>query len=86
MVGCAPSNSWRLHDTGPEADYLNSGYERVLIAPGVDVRLTPKVRLYADVALPLYQPVNSAPSVAIKGASGQLVASAVFKMQLAYDF
>jgi hypothetical protein len=79
-------NSWRLHDTGPEADTLNSGYERVLIAPGVDMRLTPKVRVYADVALPLYQHVNSAPSVAIEGTSGQLVAPALFKIQFAYDF
>jgi hypothetical protein len=50
------------------------------------MRLTPKVRMYADVALPLYQHVNSAPSLAIEGTAGQLVAPALFKIQFAYDF
>jgi len=79
-------NSWRLHDTGPEADPLNSGYERVMISPGVDVRLTPKLRLSGDVAIPIYQHTNAAASVALEGTSGQLVAPALFKMQIAYDF
>lgn len=78
-------NSYRLHDTGANADELNSGYERVLIAPGVELRLD-KVRLFADVALPVYQYTNHAASLAIEGTSGQLVAPALFKVQIAYDF
>jgi hypothetical protein len=78
-------NSYRGHDSGPQADELNSGYERLLLSPGVEVRMK-RVRLYADVELPLYQHTNAAPSVAIEGASGQLVAPALLKVSLAYDF
>ncbi|MGA2952884.1 MAG: hypothetical protein ABSD80_11695 [Caulobacteraceae bacterium] len=78
-------NSYRIHDTGPQADELNSGYERLLISPGFEVRVK-RVRLYADVELPIYQHTNAAPSVAIEGASGQLVAPTLVKVSLAYDF
>jgi hypothetical protein len=78
-------NSERGHDTGPEADTPNSGYERLLFAPGVEVRLK-KVRVLADVALPLYQHANAASSLAIESVSGQLVAGALFKLQVGYDF
>ncbi len=78
-------NSWRTHDQGLNADPLNSGYERVLIAPGFEVQFQ-KFRLFADVELPIYQYTNAAASVAIEGTSGQLVASALYGIQLAYDF
>ena len=77
--------SYRQHDTGVNADQLNSGYERLLIAPGIELRLS-KVRLYADIELPIYQHTNAASSPAVEGTSGQLVASTLFKVQLAYDF
>ncbi len=77
--------SYREHDTGFNADALNSGYVRLLVAPGVQLRLD-KVRLYADVEVPIYQYTNAASSVAIEGTSGQLVASPLVKVQLAYDF
>ena len=77
--------SHREHDTGANADPLNSGYERLLIAPGIELRLD-KVRLYADVEFPIYQHTNAASSPAIEGTAGQLVASTLFKVQLAYDF
>jgi hypothetical protein len=81
-------NSLRRHDTGANADPLNSGYERVLIAPGIDLRLTKKVRLFADVAVPLYQNTNHATGAgfAAEGTSGQLVAPQLFKVQIGYDF
>lgn len=79
-------DSYRLHDTGPQADPLNSGYERLLISPGVSFQLTHKLNLYADVEIPLYQHTNTASSVAVEGTSGQLVAPALFKMQLSYAF
>jgi hypothetical protein len=78
-------NSYRAHDTGANADTLNSGYERVLIDPGVSVRIR-KVRLDADVAIPLYQHTNAATSLAPEGTSGQLVARTLLKFQVTYDF
>jgi hypothetical protein len=78
-------NSWRLHDTGANADPLNSGYERLLIDPGVSVRIR-KVRFDADVAVPFYQHTNVAPNLALEGTSGQLVAKTLLKFQVTYDF
>jgi hypothetical protein len=77
-------NSFRLHDGGPAADPPNSGYERFLIAPGIEFRVR-NVRIYADVEIPLYQFTNSIP-VAMEGTSGQLVASPLYKVQVNYDF
>jgi hypothetical protein len=78
-------DSYRAHDSGPQADTLNSGYERILISPGVEVRLK-RLRLSADVELPIYQHVNAAPSLAIEEKSGQLVAPVLIKVSMAYDF
>ena len=77
--------SWRLHDTEANADPLNSGYKRLLVAPGIQMRIK-KFRIYADVEKPIYQYTNAASSLAIEGTSGQLVASTLYKLQLAYDF
>ncbi len=79
-------NSLRAHDTGTAADTLNSGYERVLIAPGVRLKLNRKVDLYADVEVPLYQHVNAAQNLDIEGKSGQLTAPVLFKAQINYAF
>jgi hypothetical protein len=78
-------NSYRDHDSGMNADYLNSGYERVLLAPGIEVSFN-HLRVYADVALPIYQHTNAAQNLSIEGTSGQLTAPALFKIQTAYDF
>jgi hypothetical protein len=77
--------SYRQRDTGPAADFFNSGYYRVLAAPGVQFHFA-NLRLYTDVELPLYQHVNAAGNLAINGSSGQMVASALYKIQLNYDF
>ena len=81
-------NSYREHDTGANADPLNSGYERVLIGPGIDMRLTKRVRLFADIALSVYQYTNHATGAGFiaEGTSGQLVAPQLFKVQIGYDF
>ncbi len=81
-------DSDRVHDTGANADPLNSGYERVLLSPGVDVRFNKHVHAFADVALPVFQRVNHATGAgfAAEGTSGQLVAPALFKIQIGYDF
>lgn len=78
-------NSWRVRDSGANADPLNSGYERLFVAPGFEVQFQ-KFRLFADVELPIYQYTNAAASVAVEGTQGQLVASALYGVQLAYDF
>jgi len=75
--------SYRMYDIGENADPLNSGYTRLFVAPGAEVRVD-KVRLYADVELPIYQYVNAANPA--EGTSGQLVAPFLLKVQLAYDF
>jgi hypothetical protein len=79
-------DSWRLHDTQPQADPLNSGYERVLISPGVNVRFNRRLSLYADVEIPVHQHFNSAPNVDIEGASGQLSAPLLIKTEISYNF
>ncbi len=77
--------SYRMHDTLANSDPLNSGYHRVLVAPGLEVRLN-HVRIYADFEKTVYQYTNAASSPAIEGTSGQLTASTLYKLQVAYDF
>jgi hypothetical protein len=77
-------NSYRMHDSGANADPPNSGYERMIIAPGVEFRVK-NLRIYADVEVPFYQTTNYAP-LALEGTSGQLVASPLYKVQVNYDF
>jgi len=74
----------RGHDSGENSDALNSGYQRVLIAPGMRVQLTQRLSIYGDVEFPIAQYVNSASSAAIEGTAGQLVAPVMFKMQVNY--
>ncbi|HEV2332475.1 MAG TPA: hypothetical protein VGV16_04870 [Gammaproteobacteria bacterium] len=67
------SDRWR--DSGPLASTAGSGYQRLLAAPGLEFD-TGKLRLYADVELPLYQDVNG----------NQLVAPRLYKFIVAYSF
>ncbi len=76
--------SQRAHDSGLNADPPNSGYARILIAPGIDMRLD-KLRIYGDIELPVYQNVNAA-DFALTGNSGQVETSWALKLQMAYDF
>jgi hypothetical protein len=78
--------SIREHDTGSASDTLNSGYERVLLAPGLETRFG-HFRVYGDLEYPIYQRTNTAPvSNVAWGSYGQLVASPLFKLQMNYDF
>ena len=67
--------SWRGRDSGSEADPPNTGYSRLLIAPGVELKAA-AWKLYADVELPIYQRVNG----------DQLTAPALFKVILSRSF
>lgn len=89
-IGIAPTlqllGSWHAHDTGPQADALNTGYKRLLIAPGVKFQLSRKLSVYGDLEVPLAQYVNSARSVASEGTAGQLVAPLQVNLQVNYGF
>ena len=52
-----------MRDRGPAADPDNSGYDRLLAAPALELAVG-NWRLYGDVALPVYQHVNENPLVA----------------------
>jgi len=76
--------SARTADTGQNASGggsdnpaggTDSGYERVLLSPGVEFHLHP-VSLYADVELPVFADFRG----------NQLAASALFKVVLSYHF
>ena len=67
--------SWRDHDHGADAAPADSGYERVLLAPGIEFHLHP-VKIYADVEVPVLQSMNG----------NQLVAPVLFKVSVSYMF
>ncbi len=73
--------SKRNSDSGATAS-LNSGYRRVLIAPGIDTRVG-NFKIYASVAFPVMQNVNTD---VLPNSTGQLVASTLWNFQLGYDF
>ncbi|MBU6207801.1 MAG: hypothetical protein KGQ42_08950 [Alphaproteobacteria bacterium] len=78
--------SLRAHDTGANADPLDSGYQRALIAPGLRVQMTRRLSIYGDIEFPIAQYVNAAASPAANplGTAGQLVAPVQFKLQINY--
>jgi len=67
--------SWRGRDNGSEAAPDDSGYQRVLLSPGIEFHLHP-VKFYADVEIPVYQNMRG----------NQLVAPALFKVSASYMF
>ena len=66
--------SERLRDAGVNADPANSGYLRLLAAPGLELD-TSRFRFYADVEFPIYQDVNG----------DQLIARQQYKLILSYS-
>ncbi|KAB2638899.1 MAG: hypothetical protein DVB25_06770 [Verrucomicrobia bacterium] len=67
--------SAREHDSGAAAAPGDTGYQRILLAPGIEVHLQ-SVKLYADVELPVYQHVNG----------NQVIAPVSCKVSLSYMF
>lgn len=65
--------SHRAKDGGTDADPPNSGYDRMLVAPGIEFS-TGVWKLYGDIELPLYQDVRG----------NQLIAPEQFKLILSY--
>ena len=66
---------WRGQDNGSAAAPDDSGYQRILLAPGMEFNFKP-VKVYADVELPVYQNAKG----------NQLVAPALFKVSVSYTF
>ena len=67
--------SVRGRDNGVAAAPDDSGYQRILLAPGIEFHLHP-VKIYADVEIPVYQNMHG----------NQLVAPALFKVSVSYMF
>jgi len=65
----------RTRDHGAAADPANSGYDRLLIGPGAEVKVG-MIRIYADAEFPIYQNV----------VGNQLVAPVLLKAIFSYDF
>ncbi len=66
---------WRGRNNGAAAAPDDSGYQRVLLAPGIEFNLRP-VKIYADVEIPVYQNVSG----------NQLIAPILFKVSASYTF
>jgi hypothetical protein len=67
--------SERTSDSGSAADSSNSGYQRVLLSPGIEFHIHP-VRIYADAEFPVYQNFTG----------NQLAAPVLFKVSLSFMF
>jgi hypothetical protein len=67
--------SQRWQDSGSAANAPNSGYQRLLISPGVEYDID-AVKMYGDVEFPIYQHVNG----------DQIVAPVFFKFIVGYSF
>lgn len=67
--------SVRGHDTGPNSNPGDSGYERVMLSPGIEFDSGPW-KLYGDVEIPVYHRANG----------NQLVAPELFKVVLSRHF
>ena len=67
--------TYRAHDTGPASSPDNTGYERVLFSPGVEID-TGGSRIYGDVGFPIYQNIRG----------NQLTAPVLFKLNVSHSF
>jgi hypothetical protein len=67
--------SVRTHDLGSEADTPNSGYDRMLLAPGGEIGFK-SFRFYSDIEFPIFQFLNG----------NQLSTPYMIKTIFSYDF
>lgn len=67
--------SERTSDSGRNSDSQNTGYQRIMLAPALEVDLHP-ISIYADVELPVFQNFTG----------NQLAASILFKFAVSYMF
>lgn len=82
--------SHRVRDGGDAADPLNSGFDRVMISPGIEFTKVVDeinkrvVKFYFDVEVPIYDRTNAA--VNGDGSEGQLIAPVMYKLVASYNF
>jgi hypothetical protein len=82
MAGKRLIGSYRERDGGTSADPIDTGYERLLISPGVEFTYVldnpnnKAIKIYADVEVPIYQRVNG----------NQLTTPALFMMVTSFTF
>jgi len=74
----------RWRDSGINADPDNSGYRRLLLAPGAEVTSGPW-KFYADAEFRLYHYANAS-STPEGGMQGQLVAPVLIKLMVSYHW
>jgi hypothetical protein len=81
--------SHRDADSGTGSDPYNSGFDRVMLSPGVELTKVVDeannrvVKLYADVEIPVYYRANAAENA---GTEGQLVAPYLIRVVASYNF
>jgi hypothetical protein len=81
--------SHRDHDTGTGSDPFNSGFDRVMLSPGieftkvVDEANNRVVKAYFDIEVPVYYRANAANNA---GTEGQLVAPYLIRVVTSYNF
>ena len=81
--------SHRNQDTGTGADPFNSGFDRVMLSPGIeftkvlDEANNRVLKTYFDVEVPVYYRANAANNA---GTEGQLVAPYLIKVVTSYNF
>jgi hypothetical protein len=82
--------SHRQRDSGPAADPLNSGFDRLMISPAleftkvVDEENKRVLKFYIDVEIPIYYRTNAA--INDSGSQGQLIAPYLLKTVVSYNF
>ena len=81
--------SHRHQDTGTGADPYNSGFDRVMLSPGIeftkvlDEANNRVLKMYIDIEIPIYYRANAANN---NGTEGQLVAPYLLKLITSYNF
>jgi hypothetical protein len=81
--------SHRNHDTGTGADPYNSGFDRVMLSPGIeftkviDEASNQVAKVYFDVEVPVYYRANAADN---NGTEGQLLAPYMIRVVTSYNF
>jgi hypothetical protein len=91
--------SHRNNDTGTGADPYNSGFDRVMLSPGIeftkviDEAKNRVAKVYFDIEVPVYYRANAAensciatPTVGVNCTEGQLVAPYAIKLVASYNF
>ncbi len=81
--------SHRLADSGTGSDPFNSGFDQIMLSPGVEFTKVVDeankrvIKLYADVEIPIYYRANAANNA---GTEGQLVAPYLIRLVGSYNF